>query len=170
MKAGLLTRSRRLTFSKERPDMTIDDPSETDIPLDASSAFTLPGFFQALKNEVLFAAVCTECDRRLIPPRPACYACGSRSLSLEEQSHLGTIVSFTAVYRPPSGFESFAPYSIGIVELASGARLLGRVIAPVDELSIGQSVTLRVRDPDSSIGTTLSYEKEWPIHEFIPKS
>ncbi len=170
MKVGLLIRSQPRTFSKEVSDMTIEDLRETDQLLDPSSPFTLPGFFQALGNEVLFAAVCEDCETRLIPPRPACCACGSRALSLEEQSHTGSIISYTAVYRPPSGFESLAPYSLGIVELASGARMLGRITASIDELSIGQTVTLRVRAPDTTVGTSLSYEEEWAIHEFIPES
>lgn len=146
------------------------DSTDSIVPLDASSPFTLPGFFESLGDDVLYAAVCEECETRLIPPRPACYACGSRSLELEEQSHSGTIVSYTSVNRPPSGFESMAPYSIAIVELESGGRILGRVDAPIDEVSIGQPVRLDVRDPEVSVVNALSYEEEWPIHVFVPES
>lgn len=146
------------------------DSTESSFPLDASSPFTLPGFFESLGNDVLYAAVCEECETRLIPPRPACYACGSHSLQLEEQSHSGTIVSYTSANRPPSGFESLAPYSIAIVELESGGRILGRVDAPIHELYIGQPVRLDVRDPEVPVVNALSYEEEWPIHVFVPEA
>lgn len=150
--------------------MTLEDTRGSEQSVDASSPYTLPGFFEALGDDILYAAVCEECETRLIPPRPACYACGSRCLFLEEQSHSGEIVSYTAVYRPPSGFESLAPYPIAIVALDSGSRLLGRVDGHIDELSIGQSVTMRVRAPDDAVGNALSYDEEWPIHVFVPES
>lgn len=134
-----------------------------------TSPFTLPGFFQALKNEILYAAVCDECNTRLLPPRPACYGCGSRSLSLEEQPTTGVIVSYTAVHRPPAGFDSLAPYPIAIVELDSSARVLGRVESSYDALSIDQRVELEVRTPEITAINSLAYETDWPIHVFVPE-
>lgn len=135
----------------------------------SDSPFTLPGFFDALAEERLLAARCTDCGTRLIPPRPACYGCGSRAVQIEEQPQTGTVVSYTAVYRPPSPFSDLAPVTVAVVELDSGARLTGRVTAALEEVGIGSGVKLRVRDP-AEVGIDpemhLSYEEEWPVHEF----
>jgi uncharacterized OB-fold protein len=135
----------------------------------ADSPFTLPGFFDALEDGHLLAARCTDCGTRLLPPRTACDDCGSRALTIEPQPRTGEVVSYTAVHRPPSAFADLAPVTVAVVELDSGARLTGRVAAPLAELDIGRAVELRVRDP-AEVGIDpsahLSYEADWPVHEF----
>jgi uncharacterized OB-fold protein len=139
--------------------------------VDASSPFTLPGFFDALAEDRLLAGVCTDCGTHLLPPRPACYDCGSRAVTIEEQPRAGSVVSYTAVHRPPSAFADLAPFPVAIVELETGVRLTGRVDAPVGSLGIGDPVELAVRDPASEgidPEAALSYEDEWPLHVFEP--
>jgi uncharacterized OB-fold protein len=135
----------------------------------SDSPFTLPGFFDALAEGRLLAARCTDCGTHLLPPRTACYDCGSRAVTIEEQPRTGEVLSYTAVYRPPSPFADLAPVSVAVVELDSGARLTGRVTAPLEEIEIGTPVELQARDPDE-VGIDpeahLSYEEEWPVHEF----
>ncbi len=134
----------------------------------ADSPFTLPGFFDAMADGRLLAAVCTACGERLVPPRTACYACGSRALEIEVQPRSGEIVSYTEVHRPPSAFADLAPFPVAIVELDTGARLTGRVDAAYDDLAIGTTVRLDFREPDFDPDATLSYEEGWPIHVFEP--
>jgi len=159
--------------------MTDDDHTEsetapTTAPLarddvTPDSPFTLPGFFAALDEGDLLAAVCEECGKRLVPPRPACYACGGRQLHVEVQPRTGTVVSYTEVRTPPPALADRAPYTVAIVELDSGARLTGRVTVPYAETSIGLPVRLTARDPDEDEREmALSYEVDWPIHEFDP--
>jgi uncharacterized OB-fold protein len=150
------------------PDTTRTGPLAPE-DVTADSPFTLPGFFDALADGRLLAAHCTDCGTRLVPPRPACRECGSRAVTAEEQPRTGEVVSYTAVHQPPSPFADLAPVTVAVVELDSGARLTGRVTAPLGDLSIGDPVELRVRDPDD-VGIDpeahLSYEAEWPVHEF----
>ena len=135
----------------------------------ADSPFTLPGFFAALADGDLFAAVCEDCGKRLIPPRPACYACGGRNLHVESQPKTGTIVSYTEVRTPPPVLADRAPYTVAVVELDSGARLTGRVTVPYADAEIDMPVQLVARAPDDDEREmALSYEAEWPIHEFEP--
>jgi len=149
-----------------------DDTDPTTAPLTrddltADSPFTLPGFFAALDSGDLLAAVCEDCGKRLIPPRPACYACGGRHLHVDPQPKTGTVVSYTEVRTPPSALADRAPYTVAIVELDSGARLTGRVTVPYAEVDIGMAVQLIARPPDDDEREmALSYEEEWPIHEF----
>jgi len=135
----------------------------------ADSPFTLPGFFDALADGRLLAARCTDCGTRLLPPRPACHECGSRAVTIEEQPPTGEVVSYTAVHRPPSPFADLAPVTVAVVELDSGARLTGRVTAPIGDVGIGSRVELRARDPDEvgiDPSAHLPYEEDWPVHEF----
>jgi uncharacterized OB-fold protein len=153
--------------------MTDDTDAPTDPlardDLTADSPFTLPGFFAALADGDLLAAVCEGCGKRLVPPRPACYACGGRQLHVEEQPKAGTVVSYTEVRTPPSALADRAPYTVAVVELDSGARLTGRVTLPYADVDIGMPVRLTVRPPaDDELTLALDHETEWPIHEFDP--
>ncbi|WP_136602404.1 Zn-ribbon domain-containing OB-fold protein [Salinigranum halophilum] len=132
----------------------------------SESPFTLPGFFDALEAGRLLAAECRDCEAVLVPPRPACYECGSRRVAVAEQSKTGTVYSYTEVGRPPTAFEELAPLTLAVVELDSGGRLTGRVDAAYDDLEVGTSVTLTTRAPDFDEEAVLSYEADWPVHVF----
>jgi len=133
----------------------------------SASPFTLPGFFAALADGRLLGAACEDCGTVLLPPRPACYACGSREVYVEEQPRAGEVVTYTAVHRPPPAFAEGAPYTVAIVELDSGARLTGRVDAPYEDVEIGAPVRLTVREPtEAELAVALDHEKAWPVHVF----
>lgn len=139
--------------------------------LTPDSPFTLPGFFDALADGRLLAARCTDCGTTLLPPRPACYECGSRAVGIEEQPRTGEVVTYTEVHRPPSPFEALAPFTVAVVELDSGARLTGRLTSDYNETAIGDRVELAVVGPDEvgiNPAAHLSYEEEWPVHVFEP--
>lgn len=155
--------------------MTGEDAADEHVgPLDANevtaeSPFTLPGFFDALAEGRLLAAVCRECGTHLLPPRPACYGCGSRAVAIEEQPRTGEVVTYTAVHRPPPAFADIAPFAVAVVELDSGARLTGRLTVPYEAVDIGMPVELTVRPPERlEDGASLPYEEEWPLHVFEP--
>ena len=162
-------------MTDESSPMTDTDSTTTGplVPDDitADSPFTLPGFFDALAEGRLIAARCTECDTQMLPPRPACYGCGSRAVTLSEQPRTGEVVSYTSVNRPPSAFEHLAPITVAVVELDSSARLTGRVDASLEDVAIGDRVELHVQDPeevDIDPAFDLSYEEDWPMHVFEP--
>ncbi|WP_254533148.1 Zn-ribbon domain-containing OB-fold protein [Natrinema gelatinilyticum] len=138
--------------------------------LDADSPLTLPGFFDALSDGDLLAGVCEDCGQVLLPPRPACFACGSRDVALRPQPCEGEVYSYTAVHTPPPALADDAPYTVAVVELASGGRLPGRLDADYEDVDIGDPVTLRTREPtQAELSTALSYETDWPIHVFVPR-
>ena len=161
-------------MTDERSTPMTDTDSTTTGPLEpaditADSAFTLPGFFDALAAGRVLAARCTDCETQMLPPRPACYGCGSRAVTLTAQPRTGEVISYTSVNRPPSAFDHLAPITVAVVELDSSARLTGRVAASLEDVAIGDRVELKVRDPetvDIDPDFDLSYEEEWPIHVF----
>jgi uncharacterized OB-fold protein len=80
------------------------------------------------------------------------------------------VFSYTAVHTPPPAFAGDAPYTIAVVELADGGRLLGRLTADYADVAIGDSVELRVREPTASEREiALDYEADWPVHVFEPR-
>jgi uncharacterized OB-fold protein len=142
----------------------------TDHTLDATDPRTLPGFFDALADGQLLGGVCADCGHVLLPPRPTCYACGSRTVDVEPQSPEGHVFSYTAVHTPPPAFAADAPYTVAVVALADGGRLLGRLDADYADVSIGDSVELTVREPTAAEQeVALDYEADWPIHVFEPR-
>jgi uncharacterized OB-fold protein len=155
--AGEPTEAERVSAPRSPDEVTAESP------------FTLPGFFSALADERLLGAVCEECGTVLLPPRPACYGCGSRNVHVEEQPRTGEVVSYTAVHTPPPAFAEDAPYTVAIVELESGGRLTGRVDAAYEDVEIGTPVRLTVREPtEREREAALSHETEWPVHVFEP--
>ncbi|EMA05627.1 hypothetical protein SAMN05443574_1434 [Haloarcula vallismortis] len=139
----------------------------SDDALDATNPRTLPGFFDALADGELLGGVCTDCGQVLLPPRPACYACGSRGVDVEPQFPEGEVFSYTAVHTPPPAFAADAPYTVAVVELTDGGRLLGRVAADYDDVAIGDPVELTVREPTATEReVALDYETDWPVHVF----
>jgi len=141
----------------------------TDGGLDATDPRTLPGFFDALVDGELLGGVCADCGPVLLPPRPACYACGSRAVEVEPQSRDGRVFSYTEVHTPPA-FAADAPYTVAVVELGDGGRLLGRVAADYADVAIGDSVELTLREPTAAEReVALDYETDWPVHVFEPR-
>ena len=146
------------------------DRSTAGTDIDATSPFTLPGFFAALANERLLGSVCRACEASHVPPRPTCPDCGSRDVVAEDQPRSGTVVSYTEVRVPPAAFEAEAPYTVAVVELDSGARLTGRVDAPYEAVAIDDRVSLAVRDPSPALReASLDIEADWPLHVFEPE-
>lgn len=138
--------------------------------LTADDPLTLPGFFGALADGDLLGGVCADCGEVLLPPRPACYACGSRAVDVEPQPRRGRVYTYTAVHAAPPAFADDAPYTVAVVELDSGGRLTGRLTADYDDVAIGDPVELVVREPsDREREIALEYEADWPIHVFEPR-
>jgi len=150
-------------------DGTADDrPPRSPAAVTPDSPYTLPGFFDALADGRLLAARCTDCGARLLPPRPACYACGSRDLRVERQPETGRVISYTELHRPAPEFADLAPFTLAVVEFETGARLTGRLEAPYEETEMGMSVRLTVRGPEELPDSGLEHEADWPLHVFEP--
>ena len=134
------------------------------------SPFTLPGFFDALGEGRLLGGECGDCGAVLLPPRFACYACGSRDVTAVEQPHTGTVYTYTQVRRPVPALEPEAPFTVAVVELDSGARLSGRLTVEYEEAEIGMPVELSVREPtEHEREAALACDADWPVHAFEPR-
>jgi uncharacterized OB-fold protein len=99
-------------------------------------------FFEAAREHRLVVQRCPDCGTLRFPPRPLCSQCLGRRAEWAGVSGRGTIYSFNVmhqVYHP--GFAAELPYSVVLVELEEGCRILSNVVnCPVAELRIGLPV------------------------------
>ncbi|WP_076999800.1 Zn-ribbon domain-containing OB-fold protein [Variovorax sp. KK3] len=66
-----------------------------------------------------------------------------------EASGRGTIFALTLSRVGPAHLADKVPYAMALVQLDEGPRLLARIDAPYDSLSIGQAVAVDWQHPDS---------------------
>jgi len=98
-------------------------------------------FADELREGRLMASRCKACGQRSFPPRADCARCLSPEFEWVEIGGGARLVSWSRVSAPPSGFEAYAPYTIGVVDLDEG----GRALAWIGESLAGE--TLRVGLP-----------------------
>lgn len=86
------------------------------------------GFFEAAAAGRLAVRRCTSCDALFHYPRPQCPHCHSDALVWQDVSGDGSVVVAAPVYRPPwDDLPRAVPYTVAIVALAEGPRLLSTV-------------------------------------------
>jgi uncharacterized protein len=69
---------------------------------------------------------CDGCKHTYFPPRPFCPKCASRSVTVFKASGKGKLFSYVIPAKPAPGLD--APYSIAVVELAEGPRLMTNIV------------------------------------------
>ena len=99
------------------------------LPPIAEGLFTWPS-----ESPRLLGSRCQSCARVEFPARPACMACGSDQVEIEELPQRGTLWTWTVqCFMPKSPYdsgetaESFQPYGVGYVELPGAVRVEGRL-------------------------------------------
>ncbi len=99
-------------------------------------------FAEHLKRGRIMASRCTACGFSTFPPRADCPECLSGGFEFVERSGRGTIHTFTRIEAAPAGFEDLVPYTIAVVDLEEGGRLLGwpGETLPAEEILIGMPV------------------------------
>lgn len=97
--------------------------------LPAMTAASKP-FWDACQQERLLLPRCETCSRLFYYPRIHCPHCGSRALGWVEASGRGRVFSFThvAVSFHGNAWESQLPYTVILVDLDEGPRMLSRLL------------------------------------------
>jgi uncharacterized protein len=83
-------------------------------------------FWEGTKAGELRLQKCGACSHIYFPPRPFCPKCASRDVAILKASGRATLFSYVIHARPAPGFD--APYSIAVVELAEGPRLMTNIV------------------------------------------
>lgn len=95
-----------------------------------------------LKDGRLMGSRCKACGLTTFPPRADCPECSSGDFGFAEYSGKGTVYTHTTIAAAPTGFEDVTPYTVVVVDLVEGGRLLGWLGQgiPVENLRIGMEV------------------------------
>ncbi|MHC1610967.1 MAG: Zn-ribbon domain-containing OB-fold protein [Candidatus Methanospirareceae archaeon] len=84
---------------------------------------------------------CTNCGRFFFPPRSICPECRRRG-RIEPYKFKGTgeVVTYTTVYQAPGNLNRRTPYTLAIIKLDEGPRMLSEVICEPEAISTGMRV------------------------------
>ena len=81
-------------------------------------------FADELHKGRLVGSKCKNCGEETFPPRADCIKCLSGDFEYIDTKPTGTLVTFTTVNSAPTGFEDISPYTLGLIDLDSGGRLI----------------------------------------------
>ena len=115
-----------------------------------------------LKDGRLMGTVCSGCGAFNFPPRADCADCLSDDFEYREISGRGTVCTHSTIAAAPTGFDDMAPYTVAVVDLEEGGRLLGWVGESLDELKIGVEVQVVPRIFEELEEIKLYYTVEAP--------
>jgi uncharacterized protein len=83
-------------------------------------------FWDGTRNGELRLQRCDACAKIYFPPRPFCPACAARTVSVFAATGKAKLYSYVIHHRPVPGFRP--PYSIAVVELAEGPRMMTNIV------------------------------------------
>jgi hypothetical protein len=116
---------------------------------------TTTAFWAAAADGRLLVQRCTTCGHHQLYPRPFCMACDSTELTWAKSPGLGTVYSCVTVHLPVRD-DTPPPYTVGLVEIDEGPRLLARVPAAA---TIGDRVVARWHQPAGDARPHLSFDE-----------
>ena len=87
-------------------------------------------WWEATRDRRLLVQSCARCEHRQHYPRAMCTRCGGTDLGWIEAGGGGTVYSFTHSHRSPDPSAFEPSYTIAIVTLDEGPRLLTTVTGP----------------------------------------
>jgi uncharacterized OB-fold protein len=117
-------------------------------------------FWDAAKHHKLLIQTCLDCRARQSFPQPYCRGCLSENIEWSEASGKGKIYSYTIIHRPPSSrFQADVPYTVALVELDEGVRMMSNIIdIKPEDVYVGMAVEVVFDD----ITPTISLPKFRP--------
>jgi uncharacterized OB-fold protein len=115
------------------------------------NAFGAP-FWHALAAGRFTTTRCAACGAATFPPRPICPHCHAARHEWIELDGRGRLYSATRIHAAGGAFAAFAPYSVGLVDLDEGIRVLTRLLPSASALPLDSRVQLVVlRHPDGPL-------------------
>ncbi len=102
-------------------------------------------YWDGLRQQKLLMPRCDDCKGYWFPPSALCPHCSSEKWTWTETSGRGHIFSYVVyhrVYHP--GFADDVPYTVAVIELEEGPRMLSNVIGiPPDKVACDMKVEVR---------------------------
>jgi len=97
-------------------------------------------YFDYCQQGRLMIQRCPHCALHVFYPRAICPHCTRGDLEWVEAEGRGLVFTYAVHHRFPPGFEGAAPYVVAIVELAEGVRMMTRIMAAPEDVSVGMEV------------------------------
>lgn len=116
-------------------------------PLPEITLLTQP-FWQGAKEHQLRLQRCDDCGTFRFTPKEVCPNCFSVKATWTPVSGAGTVYSYSTVYRGPNPpFQADVPYTIVMVDLAEGPRIMSHLVdCPPDRVRVGMRVQVVFED------------------------
>jgi uncharacterized protein len=115
-----------------------------------------------LKDGRLVGSVCLDCGAFSFPPRADCSECLGDRFSYREISGRGTVHTHSTVAAAPTGFDDFVPYTLAVVDLEEGGRLLAWIGDTIADVEIGMPVQVVPRIAEEIEQIKVYYTVEAP--------
>jgi len=139
------------------------------VPFSKVSAFAAH-----LKDGRLMGSRCKACGFTTFPPRADCPACMSDAFEFHEYSGRGRLYTHTRIDAAPGGFEDLGAYTIAVVDLEEGGRLLawlGDTLPPASiSIDMPVQVVPRLFEERSDIRVHYTVEKPGTTWHKAPQS
>ena len=104
------------------------------------------------KPSTLTANKCKNCNKIFFPKQKICSECFYNYLEDIQLSGNGTVLTFTKIHTPPSGFETQTPYFIAIIQLYEGPKITAQIDAETLKIADKVQVIFRKINQDSESG------------------
>jgi len=124
------------------PPRPVPDPDPASTP-----------FWEAAARHELRVQRCSACGTWRHPPRPLCPSCHSFEHTFEQVSGRARVWSWVVAHPPVlPAFSENAPYSVVVVELEEGVRMIGNLLdVPNDEIAEGMDVVVAFEDVQGGV-------------------
>jgi len=111
-------------------------------PLPSTTWVESKEYWEGCKNHELRIQRCKDCGAYRWYPRPMCHQCNSMNVEWVKASGKGTVYIWTVVVHPTGAvWVDEVPYTVAIVELEEGVRMLSNMVdCEPEELRVGMPV------------------------------
>lgn len=113
-------------------------------------------FWKGLSRGEVRLQKCGKCGAHQYPAESFCYECGAQEMLWVAVAGQGTVYSFIVVHQLyHKAFKPFLPYTVAIVQLDEGPRMLSAMLGLQRPIRIGERVKplIRVVDCDKAFLT-----------------
>ena len=101
---------------------------------------------------------CGQCGVHQYPAESFCYECGAQDMSWVAVAGEGEVYSFIVVHQQyHKAFKAFMPYTVVIVQMDEGPRMLSTMLGLTKPIAIGERVKPCIRTVDKE-RAFLTYE------------
>ena len=112
-------------------------------------------FWEGLKERKFMLQQCNDCQKYIFYPRIICPHCYSENTTWKEASGQGEVVSYTVVHRAMPPFKEETPYTVALIQLNEGVRMISRIVNDPKQVEIGLEVSVVYESVDEEL--TLPY-------------